>query len=121
MGTSCIMTLPGRLAPVMRWPSLAGQTQHGGNILPLIPVQSGCREVCLLWKERAMALTLLIPKCIHEALALLLDALLQAPLPQAEVSEGGQGEPPLLLPHVPVGGDQSWQKHATMSQGRSVH
>lgn len=70
---------------------------------------------------RAMALTLLISKHIHEALALLLDALLQAPLPQAEVSEGGQGEPPLLLPQVPIGGDQSWQKHPTVSQGRFLH
>lgn len=64
---------------------------------------------------RAVALTLLVPKHIHEVSALLLDALLQAPLPQAEVSEGGQGEPSLLLPQVPVGGDQSWQKHTTMT------
>lgn len=56
---------------------------------------------------RAVALTLLVPKHIHEVSALLLDALLQAPLPQAEVSEGGQGEPSLLLPQVPIGGDQS--------------
>ena len=70
---------------------------------------------------RDVALTLLLPKHIHEASALLLDALLQAPLPQAEVSEGGQGEPPLLLPQLPVGGDQSWQEYPTMSQGRSLH
>lgn len=60
---------------------------------------------------RAVALTLLIPKRIHEVSALLLDALLQAPLPQAEVSERGQGEPPLCLPQVPRGRDQSWQEH----------
>lgn len=70
---------------------------------------------------KAVALTLLIPKHIHKASALLLNALLQAPLPQAKVSEGAQGEPPLLLPQMPVGGDQSWQKHPTMSQGRSLH
>lgn len=70
---------------------------------------------------RAMALTLFIPKCIDEASALLLDTLLQGPLSQAKVSEGGQGEPPLLLPQVPTGGDQSWQKHPTMSHGRSFH
>lgn len=70
---------------------------------------------------RAVALTLLIPKCIHEVLALLLDAFLQASLPQAKISEGGQSESPLLLPQVPTGREQSCQRHDTVSQGRSLH
>lgn len=53
-------------------------------------------------------LTLLIPKGIGQVPALLLDPLLQAPLPQAKVAECAQGEPPLCLPQVPTGGDQSW-------------
>lgn len=67
----------------------------------------------------AVALTLFFPKYFHKVLALLLDALFQAPLPEAKVSERGQGESPLLLPQVPVGGDQSWQEHPTMSQSKA--
>lgn len=69
-----------------------------------------------LWE---VVLTLLLPERLGEESALLLYPLLQAPLPQAKVSEGGQGEPPLLLPQVPVGGDQPWQTQPTVSKGRS--
>ena len=67
---------------------------------------------------REVVLTLLIPECIREESALLLYPLLQAPLPQAKVSKGGQGEPSLLLPQVPIGGQQPWQKHSIVSEGR---
>jgi len=65
-----------------------------------------------------VVLTLLIPECICEELALLLYPLLQTPLPQAKVSEGGQGEPSLLLLQVPIGGQQPSQKHFTVSKVR---
>ena len=67
---------------------------------------------------REVVLTLLIPECIREESALLLYPLLQAPLPQAKVSKGGQGEPSLLLPQVPTGRDQPWQNHLRVSECR---